>query len=446
MKIKLITTTYKNDIKETLESSYDFVVDNNVEMGVVNIYPEMEYQTFEGFGAAITEAAAHTYSLMSDKRKKEMLDAYFGDDGIGYNIVRTHIDSCDFSLNQYEAMSDPRDKEFASFTLHRDDQYIIPLLEDAQKTHGKKLSIMMSPWSPPAFMKTNGQRINGGSLIPEFRKFWADYICHYIKEYRAKGFSIEMLTIQNEPNATQTWDSCTYTSAQEKEFLRGFLYPSLQDNGLSDIEVYIWDHNKERIFERTSEIIDVDTDKMVQGVAFHWYTGDHFDALKLVSEKFPDKKLIFSEGCVEYSRFSQYGQLTNAQMYANDIIGNINAGMHAFIDWNMYLNKQGGPNHVNNFCDAPIMCDTENDVVQIKLTYTYIGHFSRFIKPGAKRIANTKYTNKLEVTSLKNPDGTITSVFLNRTSEDIDVNLRLHGNVVKLMIPAGSIATGIVQI
>ncbi|RLQ94025.1 glycoside hydrolase family 30 protein [Falsibacillus albus] len=444
MNIKLITTTYHENIKKTRESSNDFSADCGVEMNVVNIYPEMEYQTFEGFGGALTEAASYTYSLMGENNQKRILDAYFGSEGNRYNLVRTHIDSCDFSVNQYAAINDPSDAGLTSFSLERDEQYIIPFLEKAQQTANKELSVMLSPWSPPAFMKTNGQRAGGGSLKPEYRQFWADYICHYIKQYREKGFSIDMITIQNEPNATQTWDSCLYTSKQEKEFLRDYLYPSLEANRLGDIEVCIWDHNKERMFERACEIIDEDTNKMVKGVAFHWYTGEHFDAIKLVREKFPDKKLIFTEGCVEYSRFSEAGQLENAQMYAYDIIGNINAGMNAFIDWNIILNKEGGPNHVNNFCDAPIMCDTDNDIIQENLSYTYIGHFSRYIEPGAKRIASTKYTDKLDVVSMKNPNGSIVIVLLNRSQEAVPVALRIAGQVTEFSVPAASIVTGVI--
>nr|WP_283249439.1 glycoside hydrolase family 30 beta sandwich domain-containing protein [Bacillus sp. FJAT-49736] len=413
-------------------------------MQVVNLYPDVEYQEFDGFGAAITEAAGYTFSLMSEEKQNQILDAYFGGNGIRYQFIRSHIDSCDFSINPYTAMDDPNDADFKSFSLERDEKYIIPMLKRAEETAGKPLSVMLSPWSPPAFMKTNGSRTGGGALKPEYRSFWAEYICHYIKKYREKGFSIDMVTIQNEPNAKQTWDSCLYTSQEEKEFLRDYLYPSLTKNGLEDIAVFIWDHNKERMYERARAIMDEETNKMVQGVAFHWYTGEHFDAIQLVRDTFPDKKLYFTEGCVEYSRFSQEGQLENAQMYAYDIIGNINSGMNAFIDWNIILNKEGGPNHVNNFCDAPIMCDTENDIVEEKLSYTYIGHFSRYIEPGAKRIATTKYTDSLSLTALKNPDGSIVIVLLNRSKEDIPVHLRLNGEVAEFSIPGDSIMTGIV--
>lgn len=445
MNVRFITTTYNNDVKETTETIGTLISDPGVEMQVVNLYPEVEYQTFDGFGAAITDAAGYTFSKMSAEKQGQIVEAYFGEAGNNYSLIRTHIDSCDFSLDQYEAMSDKEDREFKSFSLERDEAYILPMVKAAEEKHRNPLSVMLSPWSPPSFMKTNGQRVHGGSLKSEYREFWADYISHYIEKYREKGVAVEMLTIQNEPNATQTWDSCLYNGEEEKVFLRDYLYPSLQKRGLGDVEVLVWDHNKERMYERACEIIDDETDKMVQGIAFHWYTGEHFDAIRLVREKFPDKKLIFTEGCVEYSRFSEVGQLQNAQMYAHDIIGNINAGMNAFIDWNIILDKQGGPNHVANYCDAPIMCDTENDLVQEKLSFTYIGHFSKYIQPGAKVIASTKYTDKLSVVAAKNPDGTIVSVYLNKSNESIPVAIRVQGQATNMVVPAESIVTGILE-
>lgn len=445
MKLKLITTTIEGDQQKTSESSVEFQQDNGVEFQVVNLYPQMEYQTFDGFGGSITDSAGYIYSLMSEESKKELIDAYFGPNGNRYRLVRSHIDSCDFSVDQYQALNDPEDNEFKTFNLERNDQYILPLLTKAQEASDAPLEIMMSPWSPPTFMKTNGQRVFGGKLKPEFHEFWAEYICHYIKAYRAKGFPIKMLSIQNEPNARQTWDSCQYTGEDEKVFLRDYLHPAIVKNGLEDIEVYIWDHNKERIFERACEIMDETTEHMVKGVAFHWYTGDHFDAVNLVREKFPDKKLILSEGCVEFSRFDENAQLLFAQMYAHDIIGNINAGMNSFIDWNIVLDLVGGPNHVGNFCHSPIMYDEKNDKVVKNLSHTYIGHFSRYIEPGAKRIASTKYTDQLEVVALRNPDGAIVTVLLNRSNEDQPVHLRMDGQVTKFTVPANSIMTGLLN-
>lgn len=444
MDIKCITTVWDNDKAVSEQNICKTVNDPGIEANVANLYPEVHYQEFEGFGGAITEASGYTFLKMGHESRKEIIDAYFGTEGICYSAVRVPVDSCDFSLINYSAVNDESDVNLNSFNLERDKQYILPMLFKAQEAAGKRLKIMLSPWSPPAFMKTNGAKNGGGSLKPEYREMWARYLCRYVKEYRSMGLNVTMLTVQNEPKASQTWDSCIYTAQQEKEFIRDYLYPEMVKNGLEDLELCIWDHNKERVFERARDVIDADTDKMVKGVAFHWYSGDHFDAVRVVREKYPDKKLIFSEGCVEYSKFSAKDQLRSAQMYAHDILGNLNAGMNLSLDWNILLDERGGPNHVGNYCDAPLMANTKNDTVEKKLSYTYIGHFSRYIKPGAFRIASTVYTDRLETTAFRNPDGTIACVLLNRTESDLPVNLRICGQFAYMLIPRESITTLII--
>lgn len=441
--MKLITTSYENNQK--LANVQDLKMkmeEKGVENQVVNLYPEIEYQTLLGFGGALTEAAGYAFSKLSKENQEKVIERYFGENGNSYCMVRTHIDSCDFSLGVYSAMNDPEDIEMKSFTLDRDEEYILPLLRAAKKKSAEPLDLMLSPWSPPAFMKTNGEKIHGGKLKAEYREFWAEYICRYIKEYENKGFKVNRVTIQNEPAAVQSWDSCIYTAEEEKEFLRDYLYPALEKNHLSHVKINIWDHNKERMYERATTIIDQNTDKMVDGVAFHWYSGDHFEAINITHEAYPNKELIFTEGCVEYSRFGT-NQLQNAQMYAHDIIGNLNGGMTGFIDWNILLDEKGGPNHVGNFCDAPIMINTEQNTFEVKLSCDYIGHFSRYIKKGAKRIAFSKYTSDLEMTAFKNKDDSIVLVMLNRTDRDLPVVIRMDGKLIEFSVAKNSIATAL---
>ncbi|WP_033164926.1 glycoside hydrolase family 30 beta sandwich domain-containing protein [Clostridium sp. KNHs205] len=439
----LIITTYKDQVRDTQVQRIDLAEDKGAAMNVVNLYPNMEYQTFHGFGGAITEAAGYSFSKLTEKGKEEILKKYFSNEGLRYHFIRTHIDSCDFSISNYTAMEDSKDREMNSFTLKRDEEYILPLLRKARSAKGEDFDLMLTPWSPPAFMKTNEDRNNGGKLKEEYREFWAEYICRYIKEYEALGFPVNRITVQNEPDAVQTWDSCTFNPAEEKEFLRDYLYKALERNGLTHVKINIWDHNKERMFERARAIIDDETDKMIDGVAFHWYTGDHFEAIQLTGEVYPGKELLFTEGCVEYSRFDA-GQLRNAQMYAHDIIGNLNAGMTGFIDWNILLDEKGGPNHVNNLCDAPIMVNTEDGSYEEKLSFHYIRHFSHYIDRDAKRIALTKYTDKLEMTALKNPDGTVVLIVLNKQGEDMPLSLRIQGLNTEFTVPAASIITAVI--
>ena len=445
--MKLITTCYANYQKEVFEKEYEAKKEvngvNEVENKVINLYPEVVYQTMLGFGGAITEAAGYAFSKLTKENQEKALELYFGLSGNRYHVMRSHIDSCDFSLGVYTAMEDSEDKEMKSFSLIRDEQYILPLLRAASDKAGEAFDLMLSPWSPPAYMKTNGDRTHGGKLKEEYRKEWANYICRYIKEYEKKGFIVNRLTVQNEPAATQTWDSCLYSAEEEKVFLRDYLYPSLQEQGFAHVKINIWDHNKERMYERARTIIDEQTDSMVDGIAFHWYSGDHFEAIALTHEAFPQKELIFSEGCVEYSRFGT-DQLKNAQMYAHDILGNLNSGMTGFLDWNIFLDEKGGPNHVGNFCDAPIMVDTQTGEMEVKLSFDYIGHFSKYIKPGAKRIGLTKYTAELEATAFQNPEGTIILVALNQTEKSLPVVIRLQGELLEFEVPAKAIATALI--
>ena len=443
MKLDLITTNGSG-----ISHAENFLLQNDkqgIENQVINLYPEVTFQSLEGFGGAITDAAAYVYSLMTDAQKQTLLQTYFSPDQMKYGIVRIHMDSCDFSTEMYEAMSDPMDRQLKSFSFARTEKYIIPMLDAAQKVAGKPLKLMLSPWSPPSFMKTNGERKHGGSLKPEYRAFWADYLCRYIQEFRKHGYDVQRLSVQNEPKAVQTWDSCVYSTQEEKVFLRDYLYPALQKHGLDDVEIFIWDHNKERIYERVRDIVDEQTEALVSGVAFHWYSGDHFEALDLVYKQYPNLKMVVSESCIEYTKFGAEDAIPNAGRLSHEIIGDLNGGMCAFYDWNLLLDESGGPNHVGNLCHAPFLYDRNQNELIPQLIQKHFYHFAHFIEPGAKRIAHSKYTDKLDVTAFQNPDGRIVFIILNRTESDVASYIRIHDQIAQIRIPPMSICTGVLS-
>ena len=440
----LYSTTFNNAKKNQTTQWLRLVPDIGIENEVVNLYPKVKYQQFEGFGGAFTDSAGYVFSLMDTQRRLQLLNAYYGPDGLGYTLGRTHLDSCDFSVGHYQAVDDPTDTTLQRFTLERSEKYILPLLRAAQNIYGKKIPLMAAPWSPPDFMKTTGLRNYGGALKSEFKSIYAAYLCRYIKELKKAGADIVRLTIQNEPNAWQTWDSCLYTPLEEKEFIRDFLYPALLKNSLEDVELFIWDHNKERVYERACDIIDDETDSMVSGVAFHWYSGDHFEALNLVRERFPEKKMVQSEACIEFRHYSQDGMLFNAQKYAHDLIGDFNGGMTAFYDWNLVLDEKGGPNHVQNYCDSPFLYHTDTGVLEERATYAYLGHFTKHIRPNARRIAFSRYCEAADVTAFENTDGSISAVFLNRTKEYLPIVLRVNGLMTYFTLPSESISTFVI--
>ncbi|RRD95122.1 glucosylceramidase [Clostridiales bacterium COT073_COT-073] len=443
MEIKQITTGYRNERIFKEENLVVARFDHGQELFLLNIYPHLKYQAIDFFGGAITDAVAATLEKMPKDCAQAVIDSYFGKKGIGYQAIRTHIDSCDFATSAYAAVKDPLDTNFNSFSIQRDIDRIIYWIKEAYKSAGRILPVMLSPWSPPDFMKTNHSRIQGGYLKKEYYESWARYICKYVHEYRKSGVDVQMLSIQNEPNAVQKWDSCLFTAEQEKIFLADYLYPCMLKNKLDDIKIYIWDHNKERLFDRVESVVTDQTAEMITGAAFHWYSGDHFAALRLVREQFPKMKLLFSEGCIEYSRFDK-NQFKNAQIYGHDMIGNFSAGMNAFLDWNICLDENGGPNYADNYCAAPVICDTVNSKVDYQLSYHYISHFSRFIQPGAKRIATTVYTREVEQVAFQNPDQSIVLITFNETEKELPLTIRLSDHLYESIIPRQSISTFII--
>lgn len=444
MKLLVNTTIYsQKDIRQK-QQEFVFVVDKERENELLNLYPKVEYQRFDGFGGALTDSAGYVYAQMSDEDKKRMADTYFGAEGIGYNRVRIPIDSCDFSVEQFQAVTDKKDLEFKTFSLEREKKYIYPLWKDVKKTSAD-VEVMVTPWSPPDFMKTNEMRVQGGHLKKEYKEAYAEYLCHYIEELNKIGISVKSLSIQNEPKAVQTWDSCIMNAEEEKVFLRDYLYPAMVKHDLLNVEIFIWDHNKERVYERACAIIDDTTAHMVKGIAFHWYSGDHFEELQMIRDKFPFLKLILSEACIEYSKFGADEELGNVKKYAHEIIGNLNAGMNSFYDWNILLDENGGPNHAGNFCDAPFLYHIEEKRLEERMTLSAISHFSRYIRPGAVRIGYSRYTEEIEVTAFKNPDESITVVMLNQTQKDLPVTLRIEDECVSLVVKGLSISTGVIM-
>ncbi|MBD5530836.1 MAG: glucosylceramidase [Lachnospiraceae bacterium] len=426
MKATLTITDLENNIKWQQSELEPEAVDC---IHQVSVYPFMRRQTIHGFGGAFTEAAAWCCGQLSEEKRRQVLHAYFGDEGLRYTMGRVHMNSCDFSLGNYACVEDPTDENLESFTAARDEKYMIPMILEAQDIAGRPIDLMLSPWSPPAFMKTNGEMNHGGSLKPEYRSRWAACMAKFAAYYRGRGCSVKLMSIQNEPAAVQTWDSCIYTAKEEGEFARDELFPALRAAGCGDIRILAWDHNKEVLPYRARETMAVPgAEEAIGGFAVHWYTGDHFDALRLVREEWRGKELWFTEGCVEYSRFDGMSHGKKAEMYAHDMIGNLNGGVSGSLDWNLVLDAAGGPNHVGNFCEAPIMLNEAGDNYRIMGEYYYIGHFSRFIRPGAVCLGSSVYSAAVEAVAFENPDGSRGAVLLNRTGESLPVSVTQDAN------------------
>ncbi len=422
-----------------------FEEDSQTENRVINLYPEARYGTFEGFGGAVTDSAGYVYSLMSEAQKKELMETYFSPERMNYQFLRVPMDSCDFSLEQYEAMSDPFDVELKSFSMERPGKYILPMLEDAYKAAGRQLPLLLSPWSPPVFMKTNGLREQGGALKEEHRDLWAEYLCRYIEEFKKRGFHVQRLTLQNEPKAVQTWDSCIYTAQDQKVFLRDYMRPAMVRHSLTDVEVYLWDHNKERVYEWMRDIIDDETSPMIAGAACHWYSGDHFEALDLCRERFPDKKLIVSESCLELYIKESGDAVRAAQRAGREVLGDINHGVSAFYDWNLLLDEQGGPNYVENYCLAPFIYDTAAKKLQPQLVQKYYECFSHYLLPGSVRIGMSRYADDIKCSAWQRPDGSLLLFMMNESTSIRQAFIRLDGTEAAAVLYPQSLSAAVIE-
>jgi glucosylceramidase len=402
------------------------------------------FQTMLGFGGAFTEAAAITWQKLSPVAQQQVLVDYFSKSaGHGYRLCRVHMNSCDFSLGNYAHVEQVGDTALHSFNIERDKQSLLPFIQAARAVAGEDLHLLVSPWSPPAWMKTNGQMNHGGSLRPEYRQAWARCYVKFIQAYAAEGVPVWGVSVQNEPDATQRWDSCIYSAEEERDFVRDFLGPELASAGLGHVRIIIWDHNRDLMVERASVVYaDPEAAKYVWGTGFHWYGENHFDHVQQVHDAWPDKQLLFTEGCQEGG--PHLGEWELGERYARSMINDLNRWTVGWIDWNLVLDVHGGPNHVGNLCSAPIMIDTANDVLLRQSSYYYLGHFSRFVQPGARRVLCAATRQDLETTAFVNSDASIAIIALNRTEQAIAFTLSVSGQRVISELPARSIATYLV--
>ena len=413
----------------------------------VFIDPARTFQTMIGIGGALTDASAETFAKLPEAAQKEFLAAYFDPNkGIGYNFGRTNIASCDFSSGTYTYVEE-NDSLLKTFSIAHDEQFRIPFIKKAIAAAGGKLQMFASPWSPPAWMKDNNKAIRGGKLLERYKQTWANHYVKFIRAYEATGIPIWGLSVQNEPMAVQKWESCVFTAEDERDFIKKYLGPTLTKNGLQGKKLIAWDHNRDLIYQRASTILsDPDAAKYVWGIGFHWYetwTGSsmQFANLKLVHEAFPDKKLIFTEGCVEKFSRDRVNVWALGEKYGYSMLNDFNCGTVAWTDWNVLLDEAGGPNHVGNFCFAPIHADTKTGQLIYTNSYYYIGQFSKFVKSGAKRIAASSNRDKLQTTAFINPDGKVVAIVLNTTDDKLPYKLCISGKAADLVSLPHSIMT-----
>ncbi|MCD2518382.1 glycosyl hydrolase [Massilia sp. G4R7] len=407
------------------------------------------YQEVFGFGGAVTDATAEVYARLTPSAQQAFIKAYFDPrEGLGYSVLRTTIHSSDFSSASYTYLKEG-DRTLGSFSIGHDMRHRIPLLRQslaAAKGYGTNMRVFASPWSAPGWMKSNNTMLQGGTLLPQHRDLWAGYIVKFVQAYEKAGIPVWGLSIQNEPMAKQRWESMIYTAEDETRFLGDHLGPALKNAGLGDKKIVVWDHNRDLLPQRAGHILsDPKARPYVWGVGYHWYEtwakGQPMHRnVAAVRAAYPDVPLLMTESSIEKYDAARLQDWANGERYGSEIMADLNAGAAGWVDWNMLLDMRGGPNHVGNYCFALLHASDDGQLVYTP-SYAYMGHFTRYIKPGARRVGATTSRSTLDTVAFRNPDGRLAVVVMNRADGPQRYRLMIDGLETAVDIPARAIQT-----
>jgi glucosylceramidase len=438
------------------------------------IKPNESFQEITGFGGSFTESSAYLLNQLGKENREKVLQAYFSKEGADYSLTRTHINSCDFSLSQYSYAPVEGDMDLDNFSIVEDMDDIIPMIKEAMAISEDGFKIISSPWTAPPWMKDN-KEWTGGKLLPEYYDTWALFFLKYLDAYKAEGIDIWGLTVENEPLGNDSnWESMHYTPEEMTNFVQNHLGPKLEADGKAGVKILGYDQNREHLNEWVDVMYaDEASSKYYAGTAIHWYasTFEIFpDQLQYAYEKAPEKHLIQTEACVDSEvpkwqdddwYWSKEGtdwgwdwapekdkplhpKYVPVYRYARDIIGCLNNRVDGWVDWNMVLDRQGGPNWFKNWCVAPVIVDPEQDEVYFTPIYYTLAHFSKFIRPEAKVIGVEHSDKSLLVTAAQNTDGSIAVVVLNQSTDVKYIKLNLNDQENSISINPEAIQTIII--
>ena len=413
-----------------------------------------KFQPIKGFGGALTDSASINIKSLSETTQEMLLQSYFGEYGIEYNMIRIPMASCDYSTRQYTYLDTKDDFNLTTFALAKEDtDYKIPLINIIKNITQRKISFYGTPWTAPAWMKTNNNEIGRGWLLgkagDKYHKTWAKYFVKFLDEYKKAGIKFWGLTAQNEPSngllIKSTWQSTGFTAEMQRDFIKSDLGPALQENGYGDVKLMILDD--QRIFLPSwAQVVlsDADASKYVSGIGVHWYWNSFIgpNALTDTHNFYPSKFILATEACSKTPPPEALGHWQTGVDYSNDILDNLNNWAVGWVDWNLSLNLTGGPNWANNFDDSPIIVNKTGNEFYKQPSYYHMGHFSKFILEGSYRIhVSSSKTSTLKYTAAENPDGQAVLIILNTSGNSIDAKVIDKNSYFLINIPPNSIQT-----
>lgn len=394
----------------------EIIVRNDIELG-----------DWQGFGGAITEATAFNYSGLSSTKKRQLIEAYYGRNGLDYRWGRISIGSNDFCLKPYEYT---KKTDLSDFSIKHDEKWVIPMVKDVLKK--KTVQFVASPWSPPEYMKLGLKAHHYSFLKPWCFDDFAKYIRLWIEAYGKRGIDISYVTIQNEPRARQIWESCVYSFKAQRKLAYKYLTDELDD---CDTQILLWDHNKNKLSKVADKLFSgkyvtkYGCNDKVAGLCFHWYDGVFPGEMWKVRQKYPEILMLSSEMSCGFSPYDKEAWKNDAKLYCRELFADVNAGVSAFIDWNMLLDFQGGPSYCNNYLKSPVILNEEGDDFILTPIYDVLKKFAELFPVGSK-VVRLEYESDDIVAVGRKVGAHFEVVVANVSSQDQEVVIKL-GNKVK---------------
>jgi glucosylceramidase len=466
---------------------------------VVTVTPTATRQTLEGIGGGLTESSAFVLANVSKEKRNLILDYFFSPRQANFTMARTHIGASDFCVKGKYSYDDfPGDVSLEHFSIAPDRQGFqgakdpayatLPMIKDALARQ-PQLKIVASPWTAPAWMKENNDWYSkgwGGALLSTNYDTFARYMVKYLKAYDAEGVKIWAVTPENEPlgNGGQ-WESMEFSDTNLRDYIKGNLGPQMASNGFSGVKIINFDHNRGADAVRYTDTVlgDPVAAGYVWGTGLHWYgttISANPETMDQIHDRFPTKAILHTEGCIDnignednspkgsflgwkndawwwaegatdwgwyWASKETHPKYAPVHRYARDIVDGLNHWFVGWIDWNIVLDKKGGPNHAKNLCAAPIMVDTDSEDVYITPLFYVMAHFSRYLHPGdsivqVDTVAPGLGPDDFHATAAISQDKkTLTVIAFNKAKQALTYNIQVGGFHAPVTIPENAIQT-----
>lgn len=417
-------------------------------------------QTMIGFGGALSDSTCRNIKSLSPAMAKSLMEDYFGNRGIRYNIARMSMGSSDFSTSPYTnndrsesmnrlAIDQGDDVDMSRFRLTEEDyEYKLPVARQAIATSRQEIKFVSSLWSPPIWMKNNSHIVHGylkGDVYGPYYKALAELIVRWLEAYKKNGINFWATTALNEPVTGVLpfifHNSLGITRDDYVTFIKLYLGPMLQSRGLADVKLLILDDNKGYIPKFARKVFeDQEASKYVAGVAVHWYMNDEYENLNFLAKEYPNKFILSTEACNGFLPFQVHalpGNWDRGVAYMYDIIKLVQKNAAGWVDWNMALDLGGGPTWIKNNLDAPIIVNAQRDEYYKSPMFYALGHFSRFVERNSTRldyrIANAQYDYPFEVVAFHDPKGYIVIVALNANHHPVPLRVIVGKQLIRVV-------------